>query len=59
MTRETLRRAIEEATRFLQLTTLAMEDLENLRVRTKNTGALRRASLDLTRVLADMRKSPS
>lgn len=57
MTREKLERALSETHRFME----AARQVINVGafgsyVGTKETGALRRASLDLTRALADLRR---
>lgn len=53
---DTLNKAIRAADRFLKAVEYAEGDVENGST-SKHTGALRRASMDLTRALANMRKS--
>ena len=64
MTKKQLKVAIEEAKRFQEKAKAALKHLEELDSEndftgyaSKHTGAARRASLDLTRVLADLRRS--
>ena len=58
MTNETVRDAMKEAERFLQAArnALAVTTPVSFFYGTKESGALRRASMDLTRALAEMRK---
>ena len=58
MNAKTLNKAIEEAVRFLKIARAipARRDSEWF-VPSKETGAAKRASMDLTRALADMRRS--
>ena len=58
MNAETLNAAIREAERFLKAAKAAKIDLasEGSITGTKTSGAAKRASLDLTRALADMRR---
>lgn len=59
MNRRTVNAAIKAAEDFIDAARAAKAELEESNhwvVGTKNTGALRRASMDLTRRLADMRK---
>lgn len=56
----TLRRAIEEAKRFIYLAEIAEAEYRTKSLVSitgnKHTGAAKRASMDLTRVLADFRQ---
>ncbi|CAB4145905.1 hypothetical protein UFOVP1204_44 [uncultured Caudovirales phage] len=59
MDRRTIGKAIKEANRFLEIAAEVerqLKDREHFIVGTKNSGALRRASMDLTRALAEMRR---
>lgn len=55
MNAETLRVAVAEAIRFIEKAQAAMKEQPTY-VGTKAGGAVRRASLDLTRALAEMRR---
>ena len=54
MNKTTLNRAIYEAHRFLTLAEMAKDTVEEMT--SKTNAAAKRASLDLTRALADMRR---
>lgn len=57
---ERLRRAVEEAKRFLDRANMCLDCLPPDRYdiwASKESGACRRASMDLTRALADLRRS--
>jgi hypothetical protein len=61
MTPDTIDKAVEEAKRFLKLRGLVRyaqfsDKRRYLPSQPKDTGALRRASMDLTRALAEMRR---
>jgi hypothetical protein len=59
MNNDSLQKAINEAKRFLQMAKLFQERAKTDKYAffgTKEGGAVRRASLDLTRSLAEMRK---
>jgi hypothetical protein len=63
VTADKIRRAVTEAKRFLAAAHDGLEEMKEeghdyWTVGTRKSGALRRASLDLTRALADMRKAP-
>ena len=61
MTLEQLTPAIEEAKRFLRIAEDAKEVLEGDKYacyRSPQTAAAKRASMDLTRALANMRRTP-
>lgn len=57
---ENIKKAVEEATRFLERTKALYEGMkakgEYMWANPKQSGAVRRASMDLTRALAEMRK---
>ncbi|PZU95506.1 MAG: hypothetical protein DI527_00425 [Chelatococcus sp.] len=59
MTDETLKVAIAEARRFIRLATAARQRLQEdgHGNGSKESGACRRSSMDLTRALADVRRS--
>jgi hypothetical protein len=59
MRKESMQKAIAEAKRFIEAAEMAFPDLSsNSQVNgTKHTAAARRASLDLTRALAEARRS--
>ena len=60
MTEESIKRAIEEADRFLRAAKSAQKRIRDdkfaLISGSKENGAAKRASLDLTRALAEMRR---
>lgn len=59
MNKRTITKAIEEAKRFIYAAKDVQDELASSGhyiVGTKKSGTLRRASLDLTRALADMRR---
>ena len=62
MNHEKIEAVLEEITRFQHAAAMALKELremdrEHWVTGSKRSGTLRRASLDLTRALADMRKS--
>lgn len=56
MNEETLALAISAAQRFIETARKAVDELNEEYPGNKNTAAARRASMDLTRALADVRK---
>jgi hypothetical protein len=59
MNKRTINKAVNEAKRFLEAAKLvqaALVEGNGYVVGTKESGALKRSSLDLTRALADMRR---
>lgn len=61
MTPDKIKEAISEAERFIDRAEKALKDFEEKRYAwngTPATGSCKRASMDLTRALADMRKTP-
>jgi len=56
MTYEKIKRALVQANNFINRAFEALDE-ENRISGTKRSGALRRASMDLTRALAELRKS--
>ena len=59
MNKRTINKAVNEAKRFIEAAKLvqaALAERDSYIVGTKESGALKRASLDLTRALADMRR---
>ena len=62
MNKSTIHNAVESAKRFIRAASIAAEELAAANcaryiLGTKASGACRRASLDLTRALAEMRKA--
>jgi hypothetical protein len=57
MNRETLRKAMDEARRFLSIADDAIVALSQNDGSNKQTGAVKRASMDLSRALSDMRRA--
>lgn len=59
MENKSVLKAVDEARRFIEKAVVVLDDERETKFSyfgSKNTGSLRRASLDLTRALADMRK---
>ena len=60
MTRDQINTAMAEARRFIKRADEAVKSMDEYSEITgnKHTGACKRASMDLTRALADMRRNP-